>query len=304
MEYLQIRCIQNHPHHLTDVTNRSKVLEEGEIINEAVNIVLLPSQDLLIPIEFGFDTKSHLKYTAGLEDKTSPEWTINELQILIAKPLPRETFDSISRSDYLNSPQQINQLYLADWIYLSQDFINQSKSVSDLKSDSPMRFAVGTFFDIKSIRFDGRDIHIPSPNDNPKVSISTYFQYGSCPYLMTFNSKKGYWIEHGSILYGRQNEGMKARELYLIDKDVSKIKIEERDNEITFLSAVNLIYVDQNSEIQHLVECLTSNLSRNSKGYYLLYKDESLEFDVGNLLPKTASKVQLEVIGYYEILDS
>lgn len=304
LKYLQIRCLHNHSHHLTDVTNRSKVLEKGEIIDEEVNIVLLPSQDLLIPIEFGFDTKSHLKYTTGLEDNTSLGWAINELQILISKPVSRATIDSISSSNYLNSPGQINQHYLADWTHLSQDFTNQAKSISDLKSNSPKRFAVGTFFDIKSIKFDDKDLHIPSPNDNPKVSISTYFQYGSCPYLMTFNYIKGYWIEQGTILYGKQNEKMKAREIYTIDEEVSRIKIEERDREITFLSSINLIYVDQNSEGQCLVECLTSNLPRNSKGYYLLHENEFIELDIGNFLPKTATKIQLEVIGYYEILNS
>jgi hypothetical protein len=304
LEYLQIRCLKNYPYHLTDVTNRSKVLEDGEIINEEVNIALLPGQDLLVPIEFGFDTKSHLKYTAGLEDNTSPEWAINALEILIAKPVSKVTIDSIDRSEYLNSSRQINQLYLADWIYISHDFISQAKSIADLKSSSPRRFAVGTFFDIESIRFDGKELYISSPNDNPKVSISTYFQYGSCPYLMTFNSRKGYWVEQGTILYGRQNENMKAREIYAIADEVSKIKIEERDNEITFLSSVNLIYVDQISESQHLIECITSNLPRNSKGYYLLHEGEFLEVDVRSLLPTTATRIQLEVSGYYEILNS
>jgi hypothetical protein len=223
---------------------------------------------------------------------------------LIAKPVSKVTIDSIDRSEYLNSSRQINQLYLADWIYISHDFISQAKSIADLKSSSPRRFAVGTFFDIESIRFDGKELYISSPNDNPKVSISTYFQYGSCPYLMTFNSRKGYWVEQGTILYGRQNENMKAREIYAIADEVSKIKIEERDNEITFLSSVNLIYVDQISESQHLIECITSNLPRNSKGYYLLHEGEFLEVDVRSLLPTTATRIQLEVSGYYEILNS
>jgi hypothetical protein len=121
---------------------------------------------------------------------------------------------------------------------------------------------------------------------------------------MTFNSRKGYWVEQGTILYGRQNENMKAREIYAIADEVSKIKIEERDNEITFLSSVNLIYVDQISESQHLIECITSNLPRNSKGYYLLHEGEFLEVDVRSLLPTTATRIQLEVSGYYEILNS
>lgn len=301
-ESLQIRHLQNHPYQLTDVTNRSEILKQGEIIDEEVNIRLLPGQDILIPIEFGFDTKSHLKYTSGLEDSSSPEWVMDELQVLIAKPVSREIIDSIGSSDYLHSREQINQQYLADWTHLSQDFTSQTKSLSNLKSNSPKRFAVGSFFDIKSIKFDGKTLAVSSPNDNPKISISTYFQYGSCPYLMTFNSKKEYWIERGAILYGRQNEQMEAGEIYAIDEETSKIKIEERDHEITLLRSLSLIYIDQNSESQCVVECLTSNLPRNSKGYYLLHEGESIELDISNLLPKTAIKIQLKVIGYYKIL--
>ncbi|MCC3410068.1 MAG: hypothetical protein JGK17_31960 [Microcoleus sp. PH2017_10_PVI_O_A] len=266
--------------------------------------MLLPGQDILIPIEFGFDTKSHLKYTSGLEDSSSPEWVMDELQVLIAKPVSREIINSIKSSDYLRSTEQINQQYLADWTHLSQDFTSQTKPVSDLKSNSPKRFAVGSFFDIKSLKFDGKDLAISSPNDNPKISISTYFQYGSCPYLITVNSRKGYWIERGTILYGRQNEQMEGGEIYAIDEETSRIKIEERDCEITFLSSLSLIYIDQNSGSQCVVECLTSNLPRNSKGYYLLHEGESIELDINNLLPKTASKIQLKVVGYYEILKS
>lgn len=301
LEYLQIRCLQNHSHHLTEVTHRSRVLEQGKIINEEMNIMLQPNQDLLIPIEFGFDTKSHLKYTSGLEDTTSPEWITNELQVLIAKPVEREVIGSIRGLDL--TQEQINEQYLGDWKFISRDFISQAKSISELKSTSQKRFAVGTFFDIKSIGCDGKDLKICSPNDNSKVSISTYFAYGSCPYLMTF-SRKGYWIEQGAILYGRQNESMKAGERYAIDEEVLMIKIEERDREITFLDAVNLIYLNQNTGEQCTVECLASNLPKNSKGYYLLHEDESLEINVSNLLPETASKIQLEVIGYYEILNS
>jgi hypothetical protein len=303
-ESLQIRHLQKHPHQLTDITNRSQIIKQGEIINEEVNIMLLPGQDILIPIEFGFDTKSHLKYTSGLEDSSSPEWVMDELQVLIAKPVSREIINSIKSSDYLRSTEQINQQYLADWTHLSQDFTSQTKPVSDLKYNSPKRFAVGSFFDIKSIKLDGKDLAISSPNDNPKISISTYFQYGSCPYLITFNSRKGYWIERGTILYGRQNEQMEGGEIYAIDEETSRIKIEEHDCEITFLSSLSLIYIDQNSGSQSVVECLTSNLPRNGKGYYLLHEGESIELDINNLLPKTASKIQLKVVGYYEILKS
>lgn len=303
-ESLQISRLQNHPHQLTDVTNRSEILKQGEIIDEEVNIRLLPGQDILIPIEFGFDTKSHLKYTSGLEDSSSPEWMIDELLVLIAKPVSIETMNSIGSSDYQRSRKQINKQYLADWTRLSQDFTSQTQSISDLKYNSPKRFAVGSFFDIKSIKFDGKVLAISSPNDNPKISISTYFQYGSCPYLITFNSRKGYWIERGAILYGRQNEQMEAGEIYAIDEETSRIKIEERDHEITLLSSLSLIYIDQNSGSQCVVECLTSNIPRNSKGYYLLHEGESIELDINNLLPKTASKIQLKVVGYYEILKS
>jgi hypothetical protein len=306
IENLQIRCLQSSPHHLTDITHRSRVLKEGKIINEEINIMLPSNQDLLIPIEFGFDTNSHLKYTSWLEDTTSPNWREDELQFLVAKPVSRENIDLITDLQH-SSQARINEEYLGEWKNLSQDFMGQSKSIFELKNSAPKRFAIGTFFDIKSITFDGKELHISSPNDNSKVSISTYFAYGSCPYLVTF-SRKGYWIEQGTILYGRQNERMKARERYAIEEETLRIKIEEREHEITFLEALNLIYLDQNTGDQHTVECLNStvhkNIHKNKDGYYLLNKDEFIELNFSDLLPEKASKIQLEVIGYYEIIKS
>ncbi|MFQ4136667.1 hypothetical protein PGN35_010125 [Nodosilinea sp. PGN35] len=302
LEYLQLKRLQSHPYHLTDVTHRSRVLEIGEMINEEVNIMLQPGQDLLIPIEFGFDTKSHLKYTSGLEDLTSPEWRIDELQVLIAKPVRRETINFIRNSKDL-SQQKINEEFLGSWKHIPKDFMNQVKSISELKASSPRRFAVGTFFDVKSVSFDGKCLDIHSPNDSSKVSISTYFDYGSCPYLMTF-SKRGYWVEQGTILFGRQHESMKAEEHYSIDKEVLKVKIEERDQEITFLETVRLTYLNYSEGKKCTVECLASSLPRNGKGYYLLHQGESLELNISDLLPETASKIQLTVVGYYEILNS
>jgi hypothetical protein len=300
---LQMRYLQKNFYQLTDITSRSEILKQGEVVNEEVNIMLLPGQNLLVPIEFGFDTKSHLKYTGHLEDNSLSEQTINGLHVLIAKPISKEIANLILRSNYWLSRKQINQDYLADWTHLSQDFIGQTKSLFDLKSNSPRRFAVGDFFDIKSIKVDGKFLELASPNDNPKISISTYFEYGSCPYLMTFSSRKGYWTERGAILYGRQNKSMEDREVYAIDEEVSRVRIEERDHEITFLSSLTLVYFDQVTGGERVVDCLTLNSSRSGKGHYLLRKDESIELDIYSLLPKTACKIRLEVVGYYEILN-
>ena len=301
LDYLQIRCLQNHPYHLTDVTHRSRVLEGAVTQREEMNIILQSKQDLLIPIEFGFDTNSHLQYTSYLEDAIPSEWMTNELQLMIAKPVTAEIIDKVHSIKL--SKQQINEQYLSTPQRLSKDFINQIKSISELKNSLKERLAIGTFFDVESIIFDGKKLDISSPNDNSKFSMSTYFGYGSCPYLLTF-SKKGYWIEQGTILYGSNSKNLKAKERYAIDNKVLSIRIEERDREITFLEDLKLIYIDKNTGKQFTIGCLESNFLKNDSGYYLIHQGESLELNISNLIPESAIEIQLEVIGYYEILRS
>lgn len=295
LESLQLRCLKNHRYQLTNVKHRSENLKQAEIINEELEISLTPGQDILIPIEFGFDAKSQLKYTSYLDAQNPSAYFTNETPILVIKPLSRKDRNNIESNIF-------NQEYFADWKYLQQDFISKTQSLSGLKSISPERFAVGTFMDIRSIIFDGKELSISSPNDNPKISMSTYFLYGSCPYLLVFNSRKKYWIEMGPILYGRRNQQMEYEEIYMIDGDISKIKIEERDPEITFLSSVKLTYTDYFSKNRLVVECLDINSSRNNEGYCELHQGQYLEFDLKNILPKKAMNIELSIVGYYEII--
>jgi hypothetical protein len=298
LESLQIRFLQNHPYQLTDVTYRSEILKKGRIIDQDLNIMLLPGQDLLIPIEFGFDTKSQLKHTSHLDNDHPSTWLSNEMQLLVVKPLLRETLIKLNSS--LRNSESYE--YYSDWVSLSQEYIRETKSLPDLKSICHKCFAVGDFMDVKMLRFDGKELSISSPNDNPKISISTYFAYGSCPYLLVFDAQKNFWIEKGVILLGRQSQQMEGEDIYSIEKEISKIKIEERDHEITFLKSLKLIYTDSQSNEQGELELLTSNMLEENRGYYILNEDNFLELDIDEVLPESAENITLNVVGYYEIL--
>jgi hypothetical protein len=276
LESLQISFSQNHPYQLTDVTRRSEILKQGRMVDQDLNIMLLAGQDLLIPIEFGFDTKSQFKYTSHLDNDHPSIWFANETKILVVKPMLRE--DIVKNSDFLGRSQ--SQECYSDWASLSPKYIRETKSLPELKSICHKRFAVGDFMDVRKIRFNNKELSISSPNDNPKISISTYFAYGSCPYLLVFDASKNFWIEKGVILLGRQNQKVEGEDIYSIEKKISKIKIEERDHETTFLKSIKLIYTDSQSGQKNELELIAANMIKSNREYYILNEGDFLELEI------------------------
>jgi len=159
--------------------------------------------------------------------------------------------------------------------------------------------------DIVSIKIEGKEIEIKSPNNNPKFSMSVYFAFGSCPYLLVYNPQKGYWIEVGTVLYGKQNKSLQQWEIHKLDKEISKIKLEERDKEITYIRFLSILYTDPQTKItREAVPLLTEleELASQDENYFLLRQGESIEINLENLIPKDASNIKLKISGYYEVL--
>lgn len=166
----------------------------------------------------------------------------------------------------------------------------------------PDRFAVGSLKNIVSIRINGKDIQTDNPLNDPRFSMSVYFAYGSCPYLVVYDAKKGYWIDLGTTLTGRQTKAQKASEIYSLGENPSKFKIEERDKEITYLDSVSILYTDKNTGEEKEVSSHISTLNAIDDVYYVLHQNESLEIDLKNLVPKNASNIRMKINGYYELL--
>jgi hypothetical protein len=320
IESISFNMVKKEEYELTNLDKRQDLLSSGELFVEKFNILLHPQQHLLIPIEFGFDTKAHqrlFKFSSQeLPDNLSD--LINK-KIYVAK-VPEEssifydffkTLDnkilenntnSTYRNLYYYFPEEINPL-ITDELRLSQEFLGAIKSTKDLFISVPRRFAVGSFMDIISLQVDGKEEKIDAPNDTPKFSMSAYFAYGSCPYLLVYNSKKGYWIELGTILRGKEHKFLQNSEIYNLGENISKIKIEERDREITYIESLSIIYTtSKNSQKEQEAIPLLTDLATREEGYFVLHQGQSMEIDLENLIPADALNVKLKLNGYYKII--
>ena len=142
-----------------------------------------------------------------------------------------------------------------------------------------------------------------NPLNNPRFSMSVFFTYGSCPYLQTYKSKDGYWVEQGTILTNRNKVQLQNSEIRMIESGTDKIKIQERDPEITYLDSISFVYTDPLTQKEHEVKTNIKNLNSVDNNYYILKQGESLEIDIKKIIPDTAVNIKLQVNGYYHILD-
>ena len=296
IDSIRFRAIEKSKYKLSPVFERDRLFQELPATEDIVGISIPPASHLIIPTEFGFDTRSS-KFAPA--DQSIDVTTLLNQNIYMPKIPPRSdeglitvpTYDEFNRNNYLSS------------FRLTQDFLFDLTDLSRIDELIPNRFAVGSLRNIVSIRINGEDIKVDNPLSDPRFSMSAYFAYGSCPYLMVYDSQKGYWIEQGTLITGKQNKARKSYEIHSLDDKISKIRIEERDREITYLDSISILYTDKSSdkviEIQSQVPEL---FTAGDESYLVLNQNDYFEMDLKSVLPKDAIDVRLKVDGYYEIL--
>lgn len=314
IESINFNLLEQEEYKITNVDNRKELLKSGHRLTQNINIILNPQEHLLIPIEFGFDTKSHQKEFSLYPQQLSENLVNLINKILYVGKVPEEFslfYDFIKALNnrnldlqelYFYCPEQINSL-ITDIVKLSQEFLARSKSAKDLFLSVPKRFAIGSFMDVISLKIDGKDVEIDAPNDTPKFSMSVYFAYGSCPYLLVYNSKKGYWIELGTILRGKEHRFLQNTEIYNLGENISRIKIEERDREITYIKSLSIIYTISKIGLEQEAIPSLIDLATREKEYFLLHKGQSIEIDLEKLIPANALNIKMKINGYYKILN-
>lgn len=311
IENLTFKIVEKKDYELTIVDDRDRKILDGDIREEKINLRLPPQVSLIIPIEFGFDTKEH--YNQVMYRINEPPENFDELtkQSIYVRDIPSKIssltdfVEDIKNKNidlYNVSSSQINPLITQE-VNFSIDHLENMKSADELLKSVPRRFAVGTFMDVISLRIDGEETSIDSPSNIHKFTLSAYFGYGSCPYLLVYNPIKGYWKELGNILYGVKHKKLQKSEIYNLGDHVTKIKIEEREPEITYLKSLEIIYVNLATNTKEEIPLNLSDLTRQEKGYFLLVNGQSIEIDLQKNIPLTAEKIQLRVTGYYEILE-
>lgn len=311
IESITFNVIEKNDYALTIVDNRHNKLLNGRQKHKEINIYLSPQHHIIIPIEFGFDTKEHKKRFAYISSELPQDYIKFSEQSIYINKVPDEcsiltdfvkALDSkkISISDLPLT--QINPL-VTEKIKFHPDLLARIKPLNELFKAVPRRFAIGSFMDVVSLRVDSTDINIDQPNDTPKFSMSVYFAYGSCPYLLVYDSKKGYWKELGTILYGKKHKKLQSCELYNLGDNTTKIRIEEREPEITYIESLSIIYINPQTTTKEEKLISLVGLAEKQKEYFILRQGQSIEIDLQNFIPIDAVEIKLKLNGYYELTE-
>jgi hypothetical protein len=299
IESIKKQIIQKNKYELSAIRDRDLLFQNIPTQNDEMNISISPGQDIFIPIEFGFDTRGMKKQYATLLSDANPREVIEEVtskESFFGQPytipfnkLTEKTRDEIAR--IILSPTK-----------LQTSSLEGAKSRKLLESEISNRFSVGSLINIKSIRISGQDVLTDNPLNDPRFSMSIIFAYGSCPYLMVYDAEKGYWKQLGTVITDRNDISLKGSEVHLLGDSSTKFRIEERDNEITYLDSLSLLYEDSSNET-HEALLNIPQLDKLDKSYYVLHQGEFLNIDVKRFLPAHAKNIRLKVDGYYQILD-
>lgn len=283
------------PYQLTDATHRSTLFKSGSTKKEQINVILQAGRHYIIPIEFGFEfSRERQPTTRQLSQKV----------IYIAKLLPK---NSQGESDIPEPPDDpdaskvaIENYYKAitQEVKLSDDFLAKMKSS---KNDIPIphRLAIGSILDIESLIADNRKIFIPKPADEFSSFIAKGIGSGSCPYLLVYDASKGYWIDLGTVLYSRASKTLQDTEIHTLGNQTTKIKLEERENEITYIDSLAILYTETDTGVNREIIPSLPNIHQIDGQYLVLNKGENIEIEFRNLIPNNAINIQLKINGYY-----
>lgn len=254
----------------------------------------------MIPIEFGFDSDAYKTNYLDYK-KSNKEKLINEQSLYVANPYNtgrKEVKEFDSSKEVTNSVKNV----ITDKSLLEKDFVQNSSSLDELLNLIPKRMAVGSILNVSSIKIDGFDMEVSSPQDEPRIFISENIQSGSCPFLVAYNSEKKYWLEMGTVLTDINKERLQQEKIYNLDDSTSKIKIEERESEITYIDSLSILYTSSDSPEVHQAVPSIPELRDTDKSYFTLHKGESLNINLKNLLPANAANIKLKINGYYETI--
>lgn len=285
----------DHPYQLTDVSsNRSALFNNKNLMTENLDpsgINLLPGQHFLLPIEFGFDSRSQ-------RDNFRTEKPTSKSEIL--RLASQDVY--ISKADArLIDYKKSNVLGIVNKLDSSSGFLRQSKTLSELFQSVPKRFALGVILNLNSVTIDGETISLKPPLNDPfQIAASKNYQYGSCPYLLVKNKNTGRWRDLGTVLTGRSNSALQYNETHYLGDEIDTVRLEEREREVTYLDSFTVNYYDPTSQkILQVVPELPDAARKTDNKYYLMNTGDFIEIDLKKLLPSNAQKIHIEVSGYY-----
>lgn len=138
------------------------------------------------------------------------------------------------------------------------------------------------------------------PLNNQQVAIlnmSHMMGVGSCPFLVYYDRGNNYWVEYGTVLVDRKEKKLQGEEKHLIRRDVSKILIQEREDETSYIDSIAVAYKDANGQ-EIIIKAQDPKLQNTDGQYAILRKGERLEIDFSSV-PTGVSDVTVRISGYY-----
>jgi hypothetical protein len=314
IESIRSKTIAKDKYKLTPIpSERNQLFQDIYPKDESIGISIPPNSHLFVPIEFGFDTRISKNVRRGYIDGSTGEEvgnltnqnienSIYENRKIFLANLNMESIEGNPRDPDSFMPIDSLVKSTLDVVNLPGSFVSQTKKLTELFNEVPNRFSVGSLRDIVSLRIAGKDIRTDNPLSDPRFSMSVYFAYGSCPYLMVYDAQKGYWIELGTVITGRQDKSWQGYEIHSLGDHPLKFRLEEREAEVTFIDQISILYKDSQNGGEAEVSSQISELTDADNKYFVLHQGDSLEIDLKKILPTSAIDVRLKINGYYEVL--
>jgi len=216
---------------------------------------------LILPVEFGF------QYIAG-NDTPEPQPWINPVFV---RSVRGENLESLK---------------------LTAPFVAAMKT-NERQIPISHRLLVGSTIDRVSVAS-------AQPLNDQKVAVlnmSHMMGIGSCPFLVYYDRSNKYWVDYGTVLVDRKDKTLQGEEIHLIRRDVSKIRIEEREDEVTSIDSISLAYRDAKGQ-EIILKAQDPQLQHTDGQYATLRKGDRLEI-VFSALPPGVSDVSVRINGYY-----
>jgi hypothetical protein len=298
---LKFETLDRDSYKLTNVDSRKSLFEDAMPKLEDVNLLLEPKQHLIIPLEFGFYTKTIKDRLMGIPQDILQKSDLRSDSLYAPKPLSNIEYRVFSDAIEDGESRKALELF-SQQINFSDEFLNSSASPEEISNSIPNRFAIGSILNLVSIEVEGERIKVASPQDEPNFVVSADLLAGSCPYLMVYNSEENDWLEMGTILYARRDKSLQGDEIHELG-DIKKLKLEEREQETTFIDSLSILYIDSKTGVTREAILQNSELLKQDEHYLVLRQGEQLEIDLEEILPANvnASNVRLKINGYYEV---
>ena len=305
VESISYKYVEKEPHELTTADQRNILFDLSKEKAQDINISLRPENHFLIPIEFGFNAEPVKKtfqrnYANSIGENEIKKIVKASKSFYVNKPLPNSEYGDLQKVVAVSQRNSLNM----ELVDLEQDFIDSTATEEELFSSFANRFSVGSLLNVESIKINGEFIQMVPPGDEPTSYISTWLAAGSCPYLLVYNSEQNSWLETGTVLSAVKDKELQKTEVHSLSKNVSKIKLEEREPEITYIDALSVLYTDSQTKKTYDIAYPMAELQKVDNNFFLLRQGETFEVDLYNIIPNTASDVKLKINGYFEILSA